>query len=162
MQASKLEHPVLNISIGGTAVEKRPSLFRLATDQDFHSVIAGLRFPADAEIGKKGDPVTVSLSLADENHLLFTGEIYSANTYGAYRDLALTDGFKKLCDTDIIAAYRKEKASVILQDTLDKAGIDKTAITCPEVEMARFSTEKIPADQCLKQLINSPYATAKS
>jgi hypothetical protein len=155
LQAPKLEHPALNVSINGTAAGARPSSFSLITDQEFHSVVAALRFPADAGTGRTGDPVTVSLSIADEKHLLFTGEVYSAGVYGKYRDLALTDGFKKLCDTSIIAAKRKEKASVILQDTLGKAGIGKTAIACPAVEIGRFSTEKIPADRCIKQLIKA-------
>jgi hypothetical protein len=107
------------------------------------------------DAGNAGDPVTVRLSFADEQHLLFTGEIYSAGVHGAYRNLALTDGYRKLCDTGIIAAYRKETAAVILQDTLDKAGIGNTAITCPAVEMARFSTENIPADRCIKLLIKA-------
>jgi len=155
MPASKLQHPVLDVAICGTAAKKRPSSFSLITDQDFHSVVASLRFPADMETGKTGDPVTVNISLADEKHLLFTGEIYSAGIHRQHRDLALTDGYKKLYDTLIVAAYRKETASVILQDTLDKAGIDKTAITCPAVELARFSTESIPAYQCIQQLIKA-------
>ena len=155
MPASKLQHPVLNVTIGGAAAGKRPSCFNLCTDQGFPQTLASIQFPGDAEIGKTGDPVEVSFSLADEIHILFTGEIYTAGTYGRYRDLFLTDGFKKLCETSIIAAYRKEKASVILQDTLDKAGIEKTAITCPAVEIARFSTESIPANQCIKQLIKA-------
>jgi hypothetical protein len=155
LQTSKLERFVLNVSIGGKDVAKRPSSFDLLTDQKFHSVVSKLRFPANSEIGKEGEQVTVSISIADEKHLLFTGEIYTAGIYGKYRDLVLTDGYKKLCDISIIAAYRKEKAKVILQDILDKAGIDKTAITCPAVELARFSTEKIPADQCIKQLIKA-------
>jgi hypothetical protein len=155
LQTSKLERFVLNVSIGGKDVAKRPSSFDLLTDQEFHSVVSKLRFPANSEIGKEGDQVTVSFSIADEKHLLFTGEIYMAGIYGKYRELVLTDGYKKLCDTSIIAAYRKEKAKVILQDILDKAGIDKTAITCPTVELARFSTEKIPADMCIKQLVKA-------
>jgi len=153
MQNSKLEHPVLNVSIGGTAAKKQPSSFSLYTSRDFPQITASLRFPAEPEIGKNGDQITISLSLGDEKHLLFAGEIYRAATYGKYRNMALTDGYKKLCDTKIIAAYRKETASVILQDALDKAGIEKTAVTCPAVEMARFSTESIPADLCIRQLI---------
>jgi hypothetical protein len=145
----------LNVTIGGTAAGKRPSCFALYTDQGFPHTLATLQFPGDAEIGKTGDPVTVSLLLADETHTLFTGEIYTALSFGRYRDLFLTDGFKKLCATSIIAAYRKEKASVILQDTLDKAGIDKTAVTCPAVEIARFSTENISASWCIVQLIKA-------
>jgi hypothetical protein len=109
----------------------------------------------DAGAGKVGDPVTVRLSFAGEKRLLFTGEIYSAGKHGGYFDLALTDGYKKLCDTVVVAAYRKETAKVILQDVLDKTGIEKTAIACPAVEVARFSTEKIPADIYIKNLIKT-------
>jgi hypothetical protein len=62
---------------------------------------------------------------------------------------------KKLCDTAIAAAYRKETAQVILQDTLDAAGIVRTAVTCPAVEIGRFSTEKIPADMHVRHLIKA-------
>jgi hypothetical protein len=152
---TKLHHPVLNVFINGIAAKKRPSSFGLITDREYPSVMATLCFPGDTEIGKIGDRVTVSLRLEDEEHLLFTGEIYSVIVGKISRILDLADGYKKLCDTSIIAAYRKETASVILQDTLDKAGIGKTAITCPAVEIARFSTENIPADMCIKQLITA-------
>jgi hypothetical protein len=155
MATARIEHPVLNISVNGNTTVKRPSYFRLITDQGLHSVEARLRYPADAEVGKNGDKVSVNLSLNGEKHLLFTGEIFCAGIHGGYLDLALTDSYKKLCDTVIVAGYRKETASVILQDTLDKAGVEKTSITCPGVEIARFSTEKIPADECVIQLIKT-------
>jgi hypothetical protein len=151
--SNRLEHPILSVSVPGAS--GRPSAFSLITDEAFPSVGAYLRYPPDVAIGNAGDPVTVHLSTADEKQLLFTGAIYSAGIHGAYRDLALTDGYKKLCDTSVAAAYRKENAKVILRDTLDKAGIGKTAITCPAVEIARFSTENIPADTCLKLLIGA-------
>jgi hypothetical protein len=153
--SNRLERPILNISINGIAVNKHPSSLSLMTDEGIASVVSFLKFPADAEIGKSGDPVTVSLSLNDEKHLLFTGEVLSAGIHGAYRDLILTDGYSKLFTTPVTAAYRKETAAVILQDTLDKAGIKKTAITCPAVEIARFSTEKITAFLCIKLLIKT-------
>ena len=155
MQTSnRLEHPVLMVSLGGSIVEKRPSSFQLITDRGFPSVIAHLRFPADSSIGSKGDSVTVSLFYGNDEYLLFTGEIYDAATHGTYRDLALTDDYKKLCDTGIVAAYREEMASVILQDALDAAGIENTAITCPDVEVARFSTQNIPAEKVITHLID--------
>ena len=156
MQTSnRLEHPALEISIGGAVVEKRPSAFTLITDGGFPSTMARLSYPQDVAVGEKGDPVTVHLAYGDDRSLLFTGEIFSAGQHGAFRDLDLTDGFKKLCDTDTVSAYRKETAKVILQDTLDQAGITKTAITCPSVEIARFSTERIPADACITLLIKA-------
>jgi hypothetical protein len=127
----------------------------LITDRGFPSIVANLRYPQETQNGKPGDPVTVHLSLGGEKYLLFTGEIYSTGTHGAYRDFALTDGYKKLCDTGIAAAYRKETARVILKDALDAAGITKTAVTCPAVEIGRFSTEKIKADMRVKHLIKA-------
>ncbi|GHT56838.1 hypothetical protein AGMMS50268_13270 [Spirochaetia bacterium] len=156
MQASnRLEHPVLEIAIGGSAVDKRPHAFSLITDQGLPSVLAKLSYPQDVAAGKAHDPLTVSLTLTDERYLLFTGEIFSVGIHGAFRELDLTDGYKKLCDTRIINAYRKETAKVILQDALDQAGIEKTKITCPSVEIARFSTEKIPADISITLLIKT-------
>jgi hypothetical protein len=152
--SNRLEHPILAVSVAGVS-GRRPSAFSLITDEAFPSVGAYLRYPPDVETGKVGDPVTVELSFDEEKHLLFTGKIYSAGIHGTYRDLALTDGYKKLCDTAVIAAYRKESSKVILQDTLDEAGIGKTAVTCPAVEVARFSTEKIPADMCIGLLIKA-------
>jgi len=152
---NSFEHPVLNVSINGAAIEKRPSFFSLLTDEGFSSVVSILKFSADSGIGESGDPVEVHLSLAGTEYLLFTGKVLAAGIHGAYRDLILTDGYSKLFTTPIIAAYRKEKAKIILQDTLDGAGIEKTAITCPEVEIARFSTEKITAFLCIKLLIKT-------
>lgn len=155
METSRLQHPVLEITIGGTPVDKRPSAFTLITAQGFPSIFSKLRYPQDAIVGKTHDPVTVTLMVPGEQYLLFTGEIFSTGIHGAIRDLSLTDGYKKLCDTLVISAYRKETAKVILQDILEQAGITKTAITCPSVEMARFSTEKIPADACIALLIKA-------
>jgi hypothetical protein len=95
------------------------------------------------------------LSLAGEECLLFTGNALSAGIHGAYRDLILADGCSKLFTTPIIAAYRRETAKIILQDALGSAGIEKTAITCPDVEIARFSTEKTTAFLCIKLLIKT-------
>jgi len=151
----RLEHPVLHVSIGGSPVDRRPLSFQLITDKGFPSAVAHLRFASDSGIGNKGDKVTVNVSYSDYDALLFTGEIYDAAIHGAYRNLALTDGYKKLCDTNIVAAYRKEMANIILQDTLDAAGISETAITCPEVEIARFSTQEIPAEKVIVTLIKA-------
>ena len=155
MQISNFEHPVLNISINGAAVEKRPSSFSLITDEGIASVMAVLKFPADSGIGKSGDPVQVHLSFAGQEYLLFTGNVLAAGIHGAYRDLILTDGYSKLFKTPVIAAYRKEIAKAILQDCLDSAGIESTAITCPDIEIARFSTQKITAFLCIKLLIKT-------
>ena len=152
---NRVEHPVLDVFIDGTAVETRPSSFTLITDAGFPSVVAHLQFPVDAEIGEPGALVTVSLSIDGECHKLFTGEVYLSGARGSCRSLSLTDGYKKLCDTSIAAAYRKEMARIILQDTLECAGLNDTDITCPAVEIARFSTEKISADKIITHLIKT-------
>jgi hypothetical protein len=68
---------------------------------------------------------------------------------------ALTDSYKKLCNGEYAAAYRKEKAAVILEDILGAAGISDTAITCPDVELARFSTRTLPCRQIIDLLIDA-------
>ncbi|GHU01857.1 hypothetical protein FACS1894147_02530 [Spirochaetia bacterium] len=150
-----LQHPVLEVSIGGSVVEKRPSSFKLATQQGFHSVVSRLLYPADSDVGNAGDDITVSLVTDDITNLYFTGTIHSANIHGAYRELFLTDSFKKLCGTDFAAAYRKEKAATILDDILGAAGITEKSVTCPAVELARFSTQTIPARSCIDLLIDA-------
>jgi hypothetical protein len=94
-------------------------------------------------------------AFAGVTDLYFTGAVYSINVRGDYHELALTDGYKTLCDTEVVAAYRKEMARVILRDTLDAAGIRKTAVTCPAVKIARFSTKNIPAEYCVRLLIKA-------
>jgi hypothetical protein len=151
----RVEHPVLNVEIGGGSPDRRPSSFSLVTDEGFPSVQASLRFPADETKGKPGDKAAVNMAIGTEEYLLFTGEIYSAGVGAKHRNLSLTDGYKKLCDTPIIAAYRKEQASVILQDTLDSSGISETSITCPSVLVHRFSTKEIPAEYIITLLIKA-------
>jgi hypothetical protein len=87
--------------------------------------------------------------------LLFTGEIYDAKIHGACRDLALTDGYKKLCDTLFNPAYRKEQAKVIVEDALGAAGIGEQKITVPPVKIARFSLVSSPVKICLDLLIKA-------
>jgi len=152
---NRIEHPILNVEIGGGSSDHRPSAFSLITDEGFPSVLANLQFPADETKGKNGDSVTVNMVMGNDEFLLFTGEIYSVNVSAKYRILSLTDGYKKLCDTLIATAYRKEQASVILQDTLDGSGISEKSVTCPSVLMHRFSTQKIPAEHLIKLLIKA-------
>ena len=152
---NRIDHPVLNVTVGGSAPERRPSSFSLLTDEGLPSVMAQLKFPADEIKGEIGDAVIVKMTLGEYEYLLFTGEIYSVSIRAKHKELFLTDGYKKLCDTDIVAAYRKEAAKIILQDTLNSAGINKTKITCPGVEIARFSTKKIPAEHVIKLLIKA-------
>jgi hypothetical protein len=152
---NRTEHPVLNVTIGGGSPVRRPSSFSLITDEGFPSVLARLQFPSDETKGKAGDKVAVNMAIGTEEYLLFTGEIYSVSVNAKHRDISLTDGYKKLCDTPVIAAYRKEQANVILQDTLDSSGISDTNITCPSVEIHRFSTKEIPAEYIIKLLIKA-------
>jgi hypothetical protein len=149
------QHQYLEVSIGGQTTETRASRFRLFTQEGFHSVTARLFYPACVKDGKAGDEVTVSLASADKTDLYFTGTIYSANVHDKYLELLLTDSYKKLCDTAFTAAYRKEKASVIIDDVLASAGIGEKSVTCPDVELARFSTPEIPARMVLDLLIDA-------
>jgi hypothetical protein len=152
---SILQHQLLEVSIGGTAPEERAAQFRLRTHAGLHSVSAKLYFPQSSSAGSPGDDITVSLVSGDKTDLYFTGTIYQADVRGAYRELLLTDSYKKLCDTQFIAAYRKEKAANIISDILDAAGISETSVTCPDVELARFSTQEIPARMALDLLIDA-------
>ena len=44
---------------------------------------------------------------------------------------------------------------MILQDILDAAGVGSRAITCPSVELARFSSASLPASSCLSLLVKA-------
>jgi hypothetical protein len=150
-----LQYPVLEVSIGGAVVDKRPSRFMLTTVQGFPAVMANLVYPADTIISSIGDSVIISLVENRDKNILFVGDIYDVKTRGAYYDLSLTDGYKKLHDTMVVNAYRKETAKGILQDTLDAAGITDTSITCPAITLARFSTDSITADMSIDLLIRA-------
>jgi hypothetical protein len=150
-----LRHQILAVSIGGSMVEKRAVSFRLMTQTGFHSVIARLVYPSDTDVGAIDDKITVSLTSGDKTDLYFTGTVYSVNTHGAHRELLLTDSYKKLCDTEAAAAYRKEKAASILEDILGAAEIAEKSITCPDVELARFSTQTITARHCIDLLVDA-------
>lgn len=153
--SDRLRHPILEVSIGGSVVTRRPSAFELITDQGFPSVMARLSYPVQAAAGSKGDKIAVSLSTGGAKSVLFTGEVFDAKERGALRELALTDGYKKLWDTAVTPAYRKEMAAIILQDTLNAAGVESSAITCPSVELARFSSASLPASSCLSLLVKA-------
>jgi hypothetical protein len=150
-----LQHPIIEVIINGNVVEKSASAFKLATQAGFHSVVSRLLYPADSGIGKAGDAISVSLVTNDKTDLYFTGSIYSANIHNEYRELLLTDDYKKLCGTKFAAAYRKEKAANILEDILGASGISDKSVTCPDIEIARFSTMNIPAKICIELLIHA-------
>jgi hypothetical protein len=150
-----LQHPILEVSIGGSTIEKRASEFKLITQAGFRSAMSRILYPADSDVGAVGDDITVSLSSDDKTDLYFTGKIYSANVHGKYRELLVTDSFQKLCFTDFTAAYRKEKAANILDDILGAAGITEKSITCPDIELSRFSTQSITARMCIDLLIDA-------
>jgi hypothetical protein len=150
-----LHYPVLEVSVGGGIIDQRPSRFTLFTAQGFPAIMSKLTYPAETIVSAAGDTVVISLIEGEERNILFTGEIYDAKTRGAYYELSLTDGYKKLHDTMVVNAYRKETAKGILQDVLDAAGITDTAITCPVVTLARFSTDSITADMCVNLLIRA-------
>jgi hypothetical protein len=156
-----LQHQILEVSIGGNVCEKRAASFRLMTQTGFPSMIARLVYPSDTSVpegtavGAIDDEITVSLTSGDKTDLYFIGTVYSVNTHGAHCELLLTDSYKKLCDTEAAAAYRKEKASSILDDILGAAGATEKSITCPDVELARFSTQTIPARYCIDLLFDA-------
>jgi hypothetical protein len=150
-----IQRPLVEVSIGGNVVEDHPSQFSLSTEAGFHTAAARLLYPADSKAGSAGEAITVSLISENTRDLYFSGVIYSANTHGKYRGLLLADSYKKLLETGFIAAYRKEKAAVILNDITGAAGITEKSVTCPDVEIARFSTKRIPARRCVDLLIDA-------
>jgi hypothetical protein len=145
----------LSVSIGGSAVDRRAVSFRLQTASGFHAVSARLLYPADSDAGNAGDDITVSLITDNKTDLYFTGKIYSAALQDSKRELLLTDSYQKLCDGRYAAAYRKEKAASILDDILQAAGISGTLITCPDAELARFSTPTMPCRRVVDLLIDA-------
>jgi hypothetical protein len=46
-ESDKLQYPILEISIAGAVVDKRPSRFTLTTVQGFPAVMANVVYPAD-------------------------------------------------------------------------------------------------------------------
>jgi hypothetical protein len=150
-----LKRQTLEVSIGGSVVDKHAVSFRLQTASGFHSVAARLLYPADSGVGNVGDDITVSLITDNKTDLYFTGKIWSAALQDSKRELLLTDSYQKLCDGEYAAAYRKEKAAAILEDILGAAGISDTLITCPDVELARFSTQTMSCRQLIDLLINA-------
>jgi hypothetical protein len=150
-----LKRQILSVSIGGSAVGPHAVSFRLRTASGFHSVAARLLYPADSDTGNVGDDITVSVITDNKTDLYFTGKIYSAASQDSTRELLLTDSYQKLCAEEYAAAYRKEKAAVILEDILGAAGIGDTLITCPDVELARFSTRTMPCRRIIDLLIDA-------
>jgi hypothetical protein len=131
------------------------SSFRLETDVASPAVMATLLFPRDESIGAVDDKIVVSLIDGDAERLLFTGAVCAAGATGAYRRLALADGFRKLCSVKAAPAYRKEKARVVLRDLLDAAGVTDTALACPDVELARFSLDERSVARCIRILVKT-------
>ena len=150
----ELQYPVLEITLNGAVVERRPVSFRLITFQGQPSVISQLFYPADVESGRAGDKIEIRLVSGMERVLYFTGEVCDAHVRGAHRELLLTDSYKKLL-APFTPAYRKEKAKIILGDILDKAGITKQKIACPDIEIARFSTNTCGMNIVLNLLIDA-------
>jgi len=150
-----VQYPVLEVLIGGAVVERRPVSFSLFTSRGQPQVLAKLSYPEDATEGNADDPIVINLVSGEEKNLYFTGVIYDAHVHGARRELLLTDDYKKLVDSVFTPAYRKEKAKAILEDVLSAAGIANKKITCPEVELARFSTDTITVKNCVDLLIDA-------
>jgi hypothetical protein len=153
--SNALKQPVLTVMIAGQDTEKQPSSFTLITDAGLPSVMAKLTYPRGEVIGAVGDSITISLVAGEERVKYFTGTIYKIYAEGKLQILGLSDGYKTLCNTTITPAYRKETVKAILQDTLNAAGITETAVACPGVELARFSTVSISAARCIDLLIQA-------
>jgi hypothetical protein len=150
-----LKHPVLTVTIAGQDAGKQPSSFTLVTDAGLPSIMAKLTYPRNEAVGAVGDTITISLVAGNETIRYFTGVVYKIYDEGKIRVLGLSDGYKNLCDTLITPAYRKETAKAILQDALDAAGITETSVTCPAVEIGRFSTACISASRYIDLLIQA-------
>jgi hypothetical protein len=145
----------VEVSLSGQRITKRPLSFRLVTDQSLPAAICELEYPSSVELGKAGDEVAVSLKTPDKTAVLFTGQVYDAKVYGSARKLSLADGYKNLFDTALSTAYRKEAAAVILSDILDAAGITGRDVTCPDVEVPRFSHAEKSAVDLIASLIET-------
>lgn len=145
----------VDVSLSGQRVAKRPLSFRLVTDQCLPTAICELEYPSSVQFGKDGDEVVVSLKTPEKTTVLFTGQVYDAKVYGNVRKLSLADGYKKLFDTALSTAYRKEAAGVILSDILDAAGITDRQITCPDVEILRFSHAEKTAVELVASLVET-------
>ena len=151
---SILRH-TLAVEFNGRASEKRAVRFTLLTQKGYSSVMAALYFPFDTKEGKKDDTVKVYLADKEKRDLYFTGTVHHATEIDSYRKLFLTDGYWKLCHTSFTASYRKEKASVIIDDILEAAGISEKSVTVPDIELARFSTQPVRASLVLDMLIDA-------
>lgn len=150
-----LHRQLLEAELNGKTSDKRAVQFTLITQQGYPSVIASLYFPFDTKDGKKGEKIKVYLTDKEKRDIYFTGTVYSTTVEDRYRKLILTDSYCKLCCTPFTAAYRKEKASLIIDDILQAAGITEKSVSVPDVELARFSTQTLPANRILDILIDA-------
>ena len=156
MPSNKIIHRhTLEVELNGQLTDTRACRFNLVTQKGFSSVFATLHFPTGSKDGKKGDTIKVYIADKESKDLYFTGTVYNATEIDNYRKLFLTDGYWKLCHTSFTASYRKEKASSIVSDVLDAAGVSEKSVTVPDVELARFSTKDIPANLVLDILIDA-------
>ena len=156
MPSNKIIHRhTLEVELNGQLTDTRACRFNLVTQKGFSSVFATLHFPTGSKDGKKGDSIKVYIADKESKNLYFTGTVYNATEIDNYRKLFLTDGYWKLCHTSFTASYRKEKASSIVSDVLDAAGVSEKSVTVPDVELARFSTKDIPANLVLDILIDA-------
>lgn len=156
MPSNKIIHRhTLEVELNGQLTDTRACRFNLVTQKGSPSVISALYFPFDANEGKEGDTVKVYLADKEKRDLYFTGTALEARKEGRYRKLLLVDSHSKLCSTSFTASYRKEKASVIIDDILEAAGVSEKSVTVPDVELARFSTKTIPAHLVLDILIDA-------
>lgn len=156
MPSNKIIHrQTLEVELNGQLTDTRACRFNLVTQKGFSSVFATLHFPTGSKDGKKGDSIKVYIADKESKDLYFTGTVYNATEIDNYRKLFLTDGYWKLCHTSFTASYRKEKASSIVSDVLDAAGVSEKSVTVPDVELARFSTKELSAHLVLDILLDA-------
>ncbi len=150
-----LERSLLTVEINGTQSDKRAAAFSLITQKGFPSVMAKLYYPAPSKEGKKGDKISVWLTKKEKKDLYFTGTVVKAENIDNYRLLFLADGFHAVSTTHFLAAYRKEKAAVIIDDMLAAAGIENKKIKVEDIELARFSTQNLTVKRILDILVDA-------
>lgn len=156
MPSNKIIHRhTLEVELNGQLTDTRACRFNLVTQKGFSSVFATLHFPTGSKDGNKGDSIKVYIADKESKNLYFTGTVYNATEIDNYRKLFLTDGYWKLCHTSFTASYRKEKASSIVSDVLDAAGVSEKSVTVPDVELARFSTKELSAHLVLDILLDA-------
>lgn len=155
MNIFKIQRPVVNVMINGKDITDKIHKFTLTTDSDLPHIVSQLEYSNDFNKAKPDDSIQVTLSYGQKTYRIFSGHIFRISNERQKTVLHLIDGFVKLWTVICTVSYRKEKAKVILTDIIQKAGLQDTEITCPDVEFARFSTQQIPVSEIIKKIIET-------